>query len=140
MAANIGWIGVAGAALAAGALFLPPGIAAAAEPGLASCDQTTLNCVTHGSVIRVSKSARVTAREGADRRGDADPLSGVAVIPTRSGCSDGSVKQAAADDSGGIGSMASWVVTLLAGDTDDTEDDSASTDEDEDDSSAKRGS
>ena len=97
------WPIVAGAALA-GVLFLPAGIAVAAEPDIAACEQTRLNCLTHGHGNRVFNSA------------DAELSGGAVGIRARSDCSTGTVTEADAPsaDSG----MAFWLVTLAASDAD----------------------
>ena len=93
------WTGVAGAALA-GVLFLPAGIAVAAEPNIASCEQTKGNCVEHGNNSRVFTATRSGAKD--EKRDDADPLGGAVATPAQFDCSSGTVTEAVAliDDSG----------------------------------------
>ena len=117
--ANTRWIGVTGAALA-GALFLPTGIAVAAEPDLASCKQVKLSCVEHGPVIRVFISGDKTP-QGDLNEDDADPAGGAGATPARLDCSTEIVRGANATR--GDSEMVSLFVTLLASDADDAEND-----------------
>src|SRR5687767_5891073 len=123
------WTGVAGAALA-GVLFLPAGIAVAAEPNIASCEQAQRNCVEHGNNNRSFTTTRSGATEG---KGDAaDPLGGAVATLAQFACSSGTVTEAVAriDNS----DVASGLVTLLASDDDDATDGDGSGSEDVDDS------
>jgi hypothetical protein len=122
------WTGVAAAELA-GVLFLPAGIAVAAEPDIASCEQAQRNCVEHGNNNRSFKTTRSGATE--EKGDDADPFGGAVSIPAKLDCSSGTATEAFAriDDS----DVVSGLVTLLASDADDATDDDGSGSKDEDD-------
>ena len=117
--ANTRWIGVTGAALA-GALFLPTGIAVAAEPDFASCKQVERSCVKHGPCHRVSISGDKTP-QGDLKEDDADPAGAAGATPARLDCATEIVRGTKATR--GDSKMVSLFVTLLASDADDAEND-----------------
>jgi hypothetical protein len=114
----------------AGVLFLPAGIAVASVPNIALCEQANRDWAEHGTAKRMFKTTRSAAKEE-EQVDDADQSGGAVATPAQSDCSTGTVTEAVApiDDSG----VASWLVTLVASEADDSMDDGSDS-EDEDDS------
>jgi hypothetical protein len=113
--ATIRRIGVAGVAVA-GALFLPAGIAVAAEPASAACERSQPYYLNDGNLSHVVVN---TGQDTQSRAQNCYPEAVAAVdVPND-----------------GWGSVTGWLLTLIASDTDDDEsDDDESGDESDDES------